>query len=48
MNNTYFVRYNRANRDYDAFRMIDGREEYVGSSSSYSAALALASWGNAE
>lgn len=43
-----FVRFNRENRDYDAYRFIDGVESYVGSSASYSQALAKASWGLAE
>lgn len=37
----YIIRYNKDNRDYDVYRVIDGREEYVGSRSSYSAACAM-------
>lgn len=43
-----FVRFDRITRDYAAYRVIDGVEEYVGSSDSYSQALAIASWGKAE
>jgi hypothetical protein len=43
-----FVRYDRETRDYAAYRVIDGVETYVGSSASYSQALATAQWGTAE
>lgn len=37
----YRIRYNKFNRDYDVFRVVDDHEEYVGSRESYSAACAL-------
>lgn len=43
-----FVRFDRETRDYGAYRVIDGVEEYVGSSASYSQALATARWGSVE
>jgi hypothetical protein len=44
----YYVRFDRQTRDYAAYRVIDGREQYIGSSASYSQALATARWGTAE
>ena len=35
------IRYNKFNHDYDVFKVIDGREEYIGSRETYSMACAM-------